>query len=213
MSKLDTGFAVAGSILCIVFFMMTNLITSPDYIWFLYPSFAVLCWPITVIGIKKGGQKQLAYFYSAAIIVFLIVENYVQTPHYPWFLYAVFPILWWPILVSLGQKAKTLTTALAGSLSIILYYVILNLVLSSTYPWAVYPVFAVLWWPLSVYHAQRKTFFQFSIHGSLWITLFFSTVNAISTPHEIWAVYPIFCVLWWPLSMYYFSYKKNSRKA
>lgn len=212
MKKFDLGFAVAGCVMSIVFFMLVNFLTSPQYPWFIYPSFALLFWPIGLYCVKYGKHKQLSLIYSALIIAFLTAENYINSPQYPWSIYAIYPIFWWPILVHLEKRARTMTVALAGSISIILYYSILNVLLSPAYPWAIYPAFVVLWWPLVIYHTKKKTFFEFSIHASMLISVFFICVNIISTPNTIWAVYPIFCVLWWPLSMYYFVFKRKLTK-
>lgn len=193
----------------IIFFMLVNYLTSPQYLWFVYPSFVLLLWPVGLYCMKKGKHKLLSLLYSAIIIIFLITENVLYSPEYPWVLYAIYPILWWPILLILGSRAKRMTTAWIGSISIILYYLALNAFLSPGYPWVIYPAFVVLWWPLSLYHAQKKTYYKFSLHASFLIIVFFSLVNFVSSPHTIWAVYPIFCVLWWPLSMYYFVYKRS----
>lgn len=209
MKNYGVGFAVAGSVMSMIFFMLVNYLTSPQYPWFIYPSMALLFWPISLYCVRKGKYKQLSYSYSTVIILFLMVENYIESPDYPWFLYGIFPILSWPILVSLGKRAKTMQVALIGSSSIIIYYIILNSVLSPQYPWVIYPAFVILWWPLTLYHARKKTYVAFSIYASVLIGVFFITVNSISSPDKIWAVYPIFCVLWWPLSMYYFVYKRS----
>jgi hypothetical protein len=37
----------------------------------------------------------------------------------------------------------------------------------------------------------------------------FIAVNFFTTPNRIWAVYPIFALIWWPLSIYYFVYLKQ----
>lgn len=208
VKKLDMGFAVAGSVMTIVFFMIVNFITSPGYSWFIYPAFAVSFLIIGLYSLINRMHKQLSISYSVLIITFLIVTNYLNTPDYPWFLYAIYPIIWWPILVHLGDRAGSMKVAVIGSSSIILYYAILNIFLAPGYPWAIYLAFAVLWWPLSIYHAGKRTYYKFSVHASLLITVFFITANLISTPTTIWAVYPIFVVLWWPLSMYYFVHKR-----
>ncbi|MFE8698332.1 hypothetical protein ACFYKT_18585 [Cytobacillus sp. FJAT-53684] len=209
MRKFDVGFAVAGSIMSILFFMIVNYVTSTEYLWFIYPSLALLLWPIGLYCAKQEKHKLFSILCSGLIILFLISENIIHSPVHPWSMYAIFPILWWPILIILGKRAKTMSVAWVGSISIILYYLILNILISPGYPWAIYPAFVVLWWPLSLYHALKKTFFAYSVHASLLIIFFFITVNAVSSPNTIWAVYPIFCVLWWPLSMYYFVYKKR----
>ncbi|MBV7508690.1 2TM domain-containing protein [Bacillus sp. sid0103] len=209
MKKFDAGFAAAGSVMSIIFFILVNYLTSPHYPWFIYPSIVLLLWPIGLYCLKNGKHKHLSLSYSALIIAFLTVENYLYSPYSHWSLYAIYPIFWWPILIYLKKHALTLTVALAGSTSIILYYAILNLLLSPGYPWVIFPTFAIVWWPLAIYHAKKKTFFEFSIHATLIIAVFFIILNVISTPHTVWAVYPIFCILWWPLSMYYFVYKRK----
>ncbi|WP_313894835.1 hypothetical protein [Psychrobacillus sp.] len=209
MKKFELGFAFAGSIMTIIFLTLTNYLTSPQYLWFIYPAFVLLLWPIGLYCTRKGKHKLLSFLHSALIITFLISENVLFSPEYPWVLYAIYPILWWPILASLGSRAKLMTTAWVGSISIILYYLVLNIFLAPGYPWVIYPAFVVLWWPLSLYHAQKKTYFKYSLHATFLITVFFILVNFVSSPHTIWAVYPIFCVLWWPLSMYYFVHKRR----
>ncbi len=209
MNKFDTGFALAGSIMSIIFFMLVNYITGSEHLWFIYPAFVLLLWPIGLYCAKKKQHKLFSILCSTIIIIYLIVENILQTPGYPWSIYAIYPVLWWPILMILGKRASNMGVAILGSLSTILYYSILNIVLSPGYPWVIYPAFAVLWWPLSLYHAKKKTYFAFSVQASLFIILFFIIVNAVSSPNTIWAVYPIFAVLWWPLSMHYFVYKRK----
>ncbi|WP_040205706.1 hypothetical protein [Neobacillus jeddahensis] len=209
MKKIDPGFAIAGSIMSIIFLMLVNYLTSAHYVWFFYPAFVLLLWPVGVYSAKNGKHKQLALSYSVLLIAFLTVENFLHSSQYPWSMFAIYPIFCWPILAYLEKRALTVTVALIGSSSIILYYVILNLFLSPQYPWAIYPSFVVLWWPLAIYHAKRKTYFAFSVNATVLIAIFFTTVNAVSSPDVVWAVYPIFCVLWWPLSMYYFVYKRR----
>lgn len=42
----------------------------------------------------------------------------------------------------------------------------------------------------------------FSIWGSLLIITFFTFINLTSSPRFIWFVYPVFGILWWPLTMF-----------
>lgn len=209
MKKYDFGFAVAGSVMCILFFVIVNILTSSNHPWAIYPSFAILIWPIVMYCLGKMSRKLFSIFVSGLVVIFLSVVNYLYTPEHFWVLYAVFPLIWWPILVSLGNKAGSMVVAWIGCGSTILYYIDLNVLLSPGYPWAIYPAFAVLWWPLCIYHAKKKSYFAFSIQASLLISAFFITVNIVSSLYTIWAVYPIFCVLWWPLSMYYYVYKRK----
>ncbi|MFT8322144.1 MAG: hypothetical protein ABF649_14690 [Bacillus sp. (in: firmicutes)] len=207
MKKADIGFVAAGSIMTLIFLVIVHFITGSHYPWFIYPFFFMLLWSVSYMCMKTNGYKMLSLLDSVILFVFLMIINRINTPDYPWFLYAIYPILCWPILIYLEEKAKSLSTALIGSIGAILYYFILNMIFSPSYLWFIYPAFLVMWWPLSVYHAKKQTYFRFSVHGSILIIIFFILVNSISSPDTIWAVYPIFAVLWWPLSMYYYAYK------
>jgi hypothetical protein len=209
LKKHDVGFVIAGSILTILFLTVTNFLTGTEHFWFIYPGFVLLLFPICSLCVLKKQYKLLSIIGSLWILLFLIIINYMNTPDLPWVLYVIAPVLMWPILVMLGKKAKTMSVAISGSIGIILYYVCLNLFLSPQYPWAIFPAFAVIWWPLMLYHFKRKTYYQLSLHGSILVSVFFITVNVISSPNDIWAVYPIFAVLWWPLSMYYFGKSRS----
>lgn len=203
------NFSIAGSLMTMIFLGIVNYTTSPQTAWFIYPCLLLLLWPITLFFMIKKMYKQYSLICSAIIIAFLIIENYLYSPEHLWFIYVIYPIIWWPILMYLDEKAKTLKIALVGFATTIIYYSILNIVLSHSYPWAIFPAFLVTWWPLALYHAQRKTFVAFSVTASVLISIFFIIVNIVSTPGVIWAIYPIFVVLWWPLSMYFYVYKRK----
>lgn len=47
-SKLNLGFSIWGSILIIALFIFINVAYSPQTIWFVYPTFAVLWWPLAM---------------------------------------------------------------------------------------------------------------------------------------------------------------------
>ncbi|WP_042352358.1 hypothetical protein [Bacillus massiliigorillae] len=48
MKKIHFGYSVCGSVLIISFFLFINMYYSPSVIWFVYPTFAVLWWPLTI---------------------------------------------------------------------------------------------------------------------------------------------------------------------
>lgn len=204
----NVRFAWAGSLVSIIFFVIVNQLTSPNHIWSIYPSFGLLFWPITVHFVKKKSLGIHALICSMLIICMLIIINYLYSPEHPWFLYASYPILWWPILIFAGKNRDRLFVAICGSLTTIVYYSGLNIVLAHEHPWAIYPTFAVLWWPLAVLFVRTRKYFQLSIWGSALIVSFFIIVNWV-TSDEVWAIYPTFAVLWWPLSMYFFYYRRK----
>jgi hypothetical protein len=48
MSKLNLGFSIWGSTLIIALFVFINFYYTPKTIWFVYPTFVVLWWPLTM---------------------------------------------------------------------------------------------------------------------------------------------------------------------
>lgn len=188
-----------------------NYTLTPDRLWFIYPAFGLLWYPVTIYYVVKRNFKQYAIAGCILINVFLILTNYMLVPNHPWYMYPSVLILWWPIIMYTGKGAKTLKFAIVSSIAIILYYVGLNLIVSPIHPWALYPTFAILWWPLSLYYAKKRDGLGFSIVGSILIALFFGILNYIITPGIIWSIYPMFAVGWWPLIMYYFGRKKKKK--
>lgn len=189
-----------------------NYTLTPEYLWFIYPSFGLLWYPVTMYYVIKRNYRQYAIAGCLLINLFLLVTNYMLVPEHPFYLYLSVLILWWPIVMYSGKRAKTYKFAIVSSIAIIFYYTGLNLFISPIHPWAVYPSFAILWWPLSLYYAQKKDGFGFAVAGTLLIALFFGFMNYITTPHILWSVYPIFAAGWWPLIMYYFGRRKKKMK-
>lgn len=48
MAKLNLSFSIWGSALIIALFVFINFAYSPKTIWFVYPTFAVLWWPLSM---------------------------------------------------------------------------------------------------------------------------------------------------------------------
>ncbi|SHH78281.1 hypothetical protein SAMN02745823_01005 [Sporobacter termitidis DSM 10068] len=58
-------------------------------------------------------------------------------------------------------------------------------------------------------HREHGLSLAYSIAGSILIILLVVFANFYYTPGVIWCVYPIFAVLWWPLSMLYLYLKRR----
>ncbi|MBC6316137.1 permease prefix domain 1-containing protein [Listeria grandensis] len=50
----------------------------------------------------------------------------------------------------------------------------------------------------------------FSIWGSALLIILFIVVNVMYSPDVLWCIFPIFGVLWWPLAMFYFWYRRKA---
>jgi len=144
---------------------------------------------------------------SLVTLAFFSVDNLINSPSTPWMLFTIFPVLLWPICIFLGKRVIGLPTALGLSAVGIAYYIMLNVLIFPGFPWAIFPAYVLLWWPLSVAFARRGHSMLFSICGALLSAALFISLNVLSTPQTIWAVYPVFVLAWWPLATYYFVYK------
>jgi len=202
MKKNQTAFAAAGALLTAVFFGIANYILTPGVVWFIYPLYAVLWWPL---GVSLCGRKKYLAFSvagSLATIAFLAATNYVTSPGTLWFVHAIPPLLCWPLGVYFKQKLRSLGAALALGAAIIAYYVTLNLMLTPGYFWAVYPIYAVLWWPMSVYFNQRGKYREMSVAGSV-ITIAFLIIINLQHDAYPWALYACYPLVWWPLAVFF----------
>ena len=52
-SKRGLWFSVVGSLIFIALMVFINMYYSPQYIWFLYPAFAVIWWPLSIFFFGK----------------------------------------------------------------------------------------------------------------------------------------------------------------
>lgn len=250
-------YSIIASIYVTGFFYLVNHISSPDIIWFIYPTYAIVWWPLSMYFAKKSTIKLYSIFASIITLVFLALINYFITPGYVWVQQTIFYFLWWPVITLLGKKAKTLTFSIIGAIIIIAYYVANYLIQTpNIHPWYLYIILPVIWWPvctafknkifsikfllfslliftiyyamlnfivspgylwiiyllypfswvvMGVYFGRRKKIFSFSVWAAAITILFFSVINYLESPHQIWAVYPSFAILWWPLSQYFYG--------
>ncbi|GAK05599.1 hypothetical protein JCM19037_4110 [Geomicrobium sp. JCM 19037] len=173
-----------------------DLLLSPSLTWSPFLLLLLLLWPLSHLPYRTYSITG-----SALIFITLALINSIETPHYAWVLYAL-PIFVWPISAWFPRTFKTSLMAWVCFFIISLYYIGLNIGWEDRFPWAIFPVFALLWWPMTVQFVRRPVLYAFVMSGLL--ALFFIVVNLVTSPQELWAVYPIFVFIWWPLSMYYF---------
>jgi hypothetical protein len=106
-------------------------------------------------------------------------------------------------------KGKALPFAVAGASLVIATLLTINLITSPGFLWSVFVALCVLWWPVSVYFAQRKSAFGLSVAGSLLITALTAAINLMTSPGFLWSMFVVFGVLWWPLSVYFHGVRKK----
>jgi len=105
-----------------------------------------------------------------------------------------------------------------GGIIITALFVFINLYYTPERIWFVYPVFAVIWWPMSMffYWSQRKsgksTAFPYSVAAFVLILGLLLFINFYYTPQSIWFIYPAFAAIWWPIAMYFNQLRQRNRK-
>jgi hypothetical protein len=67
--------------------------------------------------------------------------------------------------------------------------------------------------PKTAPHRNRNNLL-YSVFGSALIIGLMLFINLYYSPRTIWFVYPMFAILWWPLSMllYYMNHREGGRK-
>jgi hypothetical protein len=139
--------------------------------------------------------------YSALIILTLIVLNRL-TSGYPWCIYPIFGILWWPLSAYFAGRKQPFQYALCGTA--LLWAMFLLTYLFSTFGahlWFVYPMMAVFWWPLSVWGAMVGAK-KFSVVAAQYIIAMVLAINLLTSWGTWWWIYPAIGVIWWPLILH-----------
>ncbi len=128
-----------------------------------------------------------------------------------------------PELESFGRITKSKNAGLSlafsiwGTLLISGLFLFINLYYTPKTIWFVYPIFAVLWWPMSLFfrwiHLKKDVAvgLPFSICSFFLIFGLMLFINLYYSPQFIWFVYPTFAVLWWPIAMLFHTLRKKNK--
>lgn len=204
-NKMSIPIVVLFSLILVAYFPVINLVFTPGRFWAIYPIFVTLWWPLHLI--FRNDYKKLSIAGAFITIVFFIASNMLETS-YPWALFACFPVTLWPVAMYLGKQMGALRFSVFASVSIIIWYGLLNIFLAPSNPWVLFVAFAVLWWPLSVYFYGRHCPQKYAVVMSALSIAFFTAVNVIYLPGAVWALYPAFGLLWWPVTLMFARSKK-----
>lgn len=100
---LSLAFSVWGGILIIALFLFINFYYTPNAIWFVYPTFAVIWWPMTLFFQWYRNKRDVHIGLAFSVCGFLLITglmlfiNLYYTPGTIWFVYPVFAVVWWPL--------------------------------------------------------------------------------------------------------------------
>ena len=201
MSKqLRTALVYSAAIIATV--VTVNLLTSPGFLWFLFPVIALLWWPLNAY--FAGRKQPFAYAVCGTALLYglFLAVYFVASPGaHPWFVYPMLGVVWWPLSVYYSGKHKPLPFALLGFAVITALFILLWLFTGQGHPWFIYPILGAAWWPLSVWGGHKGAR-AFSVAGGLLAILTVLAINLAASPAFWWWVYPAFFVLWWPVSVF-----------
>ena len=203
------AYSVAASLLTIIFLATVNWITSPGFLWCIFPALAILWWPLAMA--FKGKHKPFGFSIAGAALSIgtLLTVNLITSPGFLWCVFPALAILWWPLAMAFRGKHKPFGFSIAGAALAIGTLLTVNLITSPGFLWSIFPALAILWWPAAVFFAQRKSALGFSFAGSLLVIALVTAINLMTSPGFLWCVFPIFGVLWWPLSVSFHSAHKR----
>ena len=180
-----------------------NLLTSPGYLWCIYPVLGVLWWPLSAY--YAGRKQPLRYaLWGMALLAALFWLTYrISSPGaHPWFIYPLLVAGWWPLSVWGSQKGARAYSA-AASLYCIFTVLVINLLTAPDFWWWVYPAFFVLWWPLSVRLGERAKRMSFAILSAAAAFVFLVLMHRIQSPHALpWYLFALLPLAWWPIGKY-----------
>lgn len=152
---------------------------------------------------------------NAALLIayFYLVHRFVTPNMHPWYWYCFFPLLWWPAAAALKEKAvKPFFVALCAVLFLV-YYGALNLFLSPGTPWVLFLTLPAAAAVIGALCGKKQAWTALSVWMTLAGIAYFAAINLVYTPHVVWAVYPAFALLWWPLSMLLFGRKRKDEEV
>lgn len=112
---LSLAFSVWGGSLIIALFLFINFYYTPNAIWFVYPTFAVIWWPLALFFQWYRHKKEVPVGFAFSVCGFLLITglmmfvNLYYTRETIWFVYPVFAVIWWPLAMlfhQLRQKSR-----------------------------------------------------------------------------------------------------------
>ncbi len=181
--------------------VVVNLITSPGYLWCIYPVLGVLWWPVSAY--FAGRRQPLRYALCGFALLFglFFLTYLISSPGaHPWFVYPLLAAGWWPLSVWGAHKGARVF-AQAATAYIIATVLLVNLLTSPGFWWWVYPAFFVLWWPLSVRLGERARTMSFATGSATAAFLFLVVMHRIQSPHALpWYLFALLPLFWWPIS-------------
>lgn len=194
--------ALAGYGLIAASLLLINLLTSATYLWSLIPNTLLLWWPLGVYYSLKKNPVTLSILGTVLNMSFFVGLNLALTPAYPWVVFIIGPMLFWPIGVILGKKASTASFAWLSYLFLLIYYVLINVFIEPRHGFSVYIAYALVWWPMARAKKVEMNPKVFSLVGVLFHIAFMVGMNYFVKPEYFWSIYLIGPLMMWPIAVF-----------
>jgi len=205
-------YSLIASLTTIAYLALSNLMLPPIELWFLYTVFPLLMWPVIMYLGKWASSLLFAMAGSIIGIGYYLVLNIFMSPGHPWVLYLLMPLLWWPVSILFKKVSKNMMFLFISITIFAIYYGLLNIFISPGHPWSLYLLYPYAWVAVGMYFGVRRKALGLAIAATIITALFVSIMNIVLTPNTIWAVFPIFAILWWPMSIYFFRIRNRKVK-
>jgi len=192
---------------------LSNLLLPPIELWFLYAVFPLLLWPVVMYAGRQAANLPFAIAGSIIGIGYYLALNLFMSPGHPWILYLLLPLVWWPVAIAFKRIAKNIGFLFVSITVFIIYYGILNIFVSTGHPWSLYLIYPYAWAVIGMYYGPRRKGFALSVAATLITAVFVSIINLIYTPGTIWAIFPVFAIIWWPMSLYFFKVRGKKHRT
>jgi hypothetical protein len=121
-------------------------------------------------------------------------------------------------LIESRNVGLSLAFSVWGGILVTALFLFINFYYTPRIIWFVYPVFAVAWWPMSVFfrwvghRSGHSVAFPYAVASFILIMGLLLFINFYYTPRIIWFVYPAFAVIWWPIAVFFHRLRQKNRE-
>ena len=140
----------------IAFVMTFSHIIRPEYNWSMYALGPAVLFSVMIFFGEKSKTLAFAILaYISLLAYYGYINMFIESRH-PFIIYIAFALTWWPISLSYVRHKNMLRYSLVSFLLIAAFFTATNLVTSPQVLWAVYPIGAAAFWPLSILVFGKK---------------------------------------------------------
>ena len=91
------SYSVVASLMIIALLAAINLLTSPGFLWFIFPALCILWWPAAAFFAKHRNRLAFSIVGCLLVAALVVSVNLMTSPGFLWCAFPIFGILWWPL--------------------------------------------------------------------------------------------------------------------